>query len=63
MIEIRFKDIDPDTGTVSQDKRIALCEDEISARLILFALDLAQKEEADPNRTIYSVPGISIQNL
>jgi hypothetical protein len=54
MIEIRFKDTDPDTGEVSQDKRICICENEISANWILHALNLAQAEETDPNREIYS---------
>jgi hypothetical protein len=54
VIEIRFRDIDPDTGKVSQDKRIALCDNENMAKWVLYALDLAQREDSDPNREIYS---------
>lgn len=58
MIEIRFKDIDPDTGFISQDERIALCESEQTAKWVLYALNLAEKESDDPNRIIYSIPEI-----
>ena len=44
MIEIRFKDIDPDTGDISQDKLIATCENESMARWVLYGLDLVEKE-------------------
>ena len=55
-ISIRFKDIDPDTGLISQDQKICECENEKAAKWILYALNLAEMEEADPNRTIYTVP-------
>lgn len=58
MIEIRFKDIDPDTGKVSQDKKIADCEDERMAIWVLYSLNLAVAEDLDPNRIIYSIPEI-----
>jgi len=56
MIEIRFKDIDPDTGSISQDNQIATCESESSAKWVLHALLKLQKESADPNREIYTIP-------
>ena len=57
MIEIRFKDTDPDTGKISQDKQIALCENENMAKLVLYALNMALKEDSNPNREIYSLYG------
>lgn len=58
MIEIRFKDIDPDTGEISQDKQIALCESEVSAAWVFQALNKLQSELDDPNREIYIIPEI-----
>ena len=57
-IEIRFKDTDPDTGEISQDKLIATCESESMAKWILYGLDLVEKECSDPNRELYTVPEI-----
>ena len=51
MYEIRFKDIDPDTGEISQDKRICLCEDVRDVLWVMHALKLSIAE--DPNREIY----------
>lgn len=56
MIEIRFKDTDPDTGKISQDQRIALCETESFAKLVLHSLNMALSEDNNPNREIYSLP-------
>jgi hypothetical protein len=56
MIEIRFKDIDPDTGSISQDTQIAVCESESSAKWVLHALHKLQEESHDPNREIYTIP-------
>lgn len=58
MIEIRFKDIDPDTGSISQDKQIAVCGSETSAAWVLQALNKLQMELDDPNREIYTIPEI-----
>lgn len=58
MIEIRFRDIDPDTGLTSQDKQIALCESETSAAWVLQALDKLQLDQHDPNREFYTIPEI-----
>jgi hypothetical protein len=55
MFEIRFKDIDPDTGKISQDKLICTCFSETSSKWLMHALDLSMKEAADPNRDIYVV--------
>jgi hypothetical protein len=52
MIEIRFRDIDPDTGEVSQDRRICLCESERMKNWVLNAL-LASEEDS-PNLEIYA---------
>ena len=56
--EIRFKDIDPDTGDVSQDLPIALSMSENNARWVLEALtrewfDLNGAN--DPNREFYII--------
>lgn len=51
MIEIRFRDIDPDTGSVSQDKRIAVCDSQKMSNWIQAALRTTVED--DPNREIY----------
>ena len=56
MIEIRFKDIDPDTGKVSQDKKICTCESEDLAKWVLYALQKVEEEADDPNREVYLMP-------
>lgn len=33
--QVRFKDIDPDSGTVSQDEFFCMCQEENTAKLIL----------------------------
>ncbi len=53
MTEIRFRDIDPDTGDTSQDKRICLIEDDRMVDWVMYGLSLASAEESDPNREIY----------
>lgn len=59
VIEIRFKDIDPDTGEISQDKKICECENEKMAKWVAYALNLVEAESADPNRTIYTILKLS----
>jgi hypothetical protein len=54
MTEIRFRDIDPDTGDISQDMRICLIEDDRMVDWILAGLDMVAAEEGDPNREIYT---------
>lgn len=51
--EVRFRDIDPDTGDVSQDMLIAVCETKKYAELVLQALVLADQSD-DPNREFYT---------
>ena len=51
--QIRFRDIDPDTGFVSQDKLIAFCETMSSANWVIYGLHLTMQEDNDPNREIY----------
>jgi hypothetical protein len=52
MIEIRFKDIDPDTGKISNDKLIAISENQDFADWINAGLALTN--ESDPNREFYT---------
>jgi hypothetical protein len=51
--EIRFKDIDPDTGDISQDELICVCPDEISANWVFQSLKMMMAEFDEPNREIY----------
>ncbi len=51
--EIRFKDIDPDSGEVSQDFMLATSENEMYARWIVHSLGLDNAENGDPNREFY----------
>lgn len=54
--QVRFKDIDPDTGLVSQDTMIASCETCESAEWIVHALgveSVSQGGSHDPNREFY----------
>jgi len=53
MIHIKFRDIDPDTGNVSQEKVIATCENPEVAKVIVKALSKWQSSE--PNREIFSI--------
>lgn len=54
MIEIRFKDIDPDTGGISQDKLVCCCPDEKSSRFVLQAIkNFEAINDGDPNREYY----------
>jgi len=53
MIEIRFRDIDPDTGGISQDMKIATCEILIAAEWIKQALETGDADQ--PNREYYLV--------
>jgi hypothetical protein len=48
--EIRFKDIDPDTGVVTQDKLVAITGKEANAIYIVEALNRTSEE---PNRDFY----------
>lgn len=54
--EIRFRDIDPDTGDISQDTPIAMTTDEDSAKWIVRALNtdwFGYGGPCDPNREFY----------
>lgn len=55
MFDIRIRDIDPDTGNISQDLRICICENQGMKDLVLQALNQLLKEEADPNRELYFI--------
>jgi hypothetical protein len=54
MYEVRMKDIDPDTGYVSNDEPVAICQSENWANIIK---DLIIKDymevESNPNRDFY----------
>lgn len=54
--EIRFRDIDPDTGDISQDIPIAMSTDEGNAKWIVQALNtdwFGIGGPCDPNREFY----------
>ena len=53
MIEIRFRDIDPDTGGISQDMKIATCEVASHAEWIKHSLETGDADQ--PNREYYLV--------
>ena len=50
MIQIKFKDIDPDSGRISQEKVIATCETNEQAKWIIEAL---YKHSEEPNRDFF----------
>lgn len=50
--EVRLKDIDPDTGSVTQDKRVAVCDNDKDAEILLGILTTHQDND-DPNREFY----------
>jgi hypothetical protein len=52
VIEIRFRDIDPDTGDVSQDRLIAVCDSVRMSNWVKQAVELTVTDE--PNREIYT---------
>jgi hypothetical protein len=52
MIEIRFFDVDPDTGYITQDKLIAITETESMTNWVKAAL-YEYGADDNPNRTIY----------
>jgi hypothetical protein len=52
MIEIRFRDIDPDTGEVSRDELIAVCDSVRMSNWVRQAIELTV--EGEPNREIYT---------
>jgi hypothetical protein len=54
MIEIRFRDINPDTGGISQDTKIAMCEVKRHADWIKHALEIGDDGD-QPNREYYIV--------
>jgi hypothetical protein len=52
--EVRFRDIDPDTSYVSQDKLMALCVTSDSAKRLLNIINEHHSNtEYDPNREFY----------
>lgn len=56
MFEVRFKDTDPDTGSVSQDKMICECEDHQEAFWVQKSLEkdwFSDNGPQDPNREFY----------
>jgi len=56
MFEIKFKDIDPNSGEVSQDKIICECEDHQSAFWVQKSLEhqwFSEVGTQDPNRKFY----------
>lgn len=53
MIQIRFKDIDPDTGQISQDRLICSCEDSKTAEWVKHLIERSLWEDGEPNREVY----------
>jgi hypothetical protein len=54
MIEIRYKDIDPDTGNVSRDELVCTCLTEMLANWVYSALVRDMSLDYDePNREFY----------
>lgn len=56
MFEVRFKDIDPDTGEISQDRRICECEDHQEALWVQKSLEsdwFSTGGPQDPTREFY----------
>ena len=56
MFEVRFKDINPDSGDVSQDKIICKCEDHEDAFWVQKSLEyqwFSDEGAQDPNREFY----------
>ena len=56
MFEVRFKDTDPDTGEISQDKKICECEDHQEAFWVQKSLEsewFSSEGAQDPNREFY----------
>jgi len=54
--QVRFKDIDPDTGKKSQDEIIAQCESEENAKWVKHAIEkdwYSDEGPCDPNREFY----------
>ena len=54
MVDVRFKDMDPDTGYISQDKLMATCMNSGLATLIKNCLEKEYSEEGNPNRDFYT---------
>ena len=53
MIEILYKDLDPDTGKTVLEKRVCLCESEQMANLVFYALNEVHRQDENPNRELY----------
>ncbi len=54
--QVRFRDIDPDTGLRSQDNIIAHCDDENTANWVKHAIEkdwFSPEGPQDPNREFY----------
>jgi hypothetical protein len=54
--QVRYTDIDPDTGLVSNDELIAQCKTDTLARWVLTALEkdwYSPDGPNDPNRSFY----------
>ena len=54
--QVRFRDIDPDTGARSQDEIIAQCDDETMAKWVKHAIEkdwYSPEGPQDPNREFY----------
>jgi hypothetical protein len=54
MVEIRYKDIDPDSGKITNDKLVCTCPNDMIANWVYSALvrDMSLDYD-DPNREFY----------
>jgi hypothetical protein len=59
-IELRYKDIDPDTGSITRDELICFCLDVDAAKWIKLSIEsdwYGENGPCDPNREFYMVIG------
>lgn len=55
-IEIKYKDIDPDTGNITSDEIISVCKDLDNAKWVKLSIEenwYGDKGPSDPNREFY----------
>lgn len=54
IVEIWYKDIDPDTGSISTEKRLCSCDSELIANWVMTALEKDMSLDYDePNRELF----------
>jgi hypothetical protein len=53
MLEIRYRDIDPDTGNITRDEMVCQCPTEMLAKWVYSAIVKESLDSDDPNREFY----------